>query len=632
VGSIPIARSNRMPRSRLLILSAALAAVALAIAAASWRFGEVRAELARPFDRHGTGYVGSNTCRSCHQDRHASWYRTWHRTMTQEASAQSVQGQFDGRIVEYWGVAVRPVARDGRYYFEYLGPDRQTVTATAQVARTVGSHRYQQYLAQVPGTGQNYHRLQLLWHKGDRRWVHLNGAFLHDDRQHYSAPVTTWNHNCIFCHNTGPEPNAVNYEALIERIGAGEKLNVVQELRYESKVAELGIACESCHGPGAEHSRRNRDPLRRYWLQATDASDPTIVNPAKLDAVRSAQVCGACHAQRVPATMDLMENWLHTGPTYRPGDNLLEHVRPVTAAEPGPPDNPDLFRKRFWADGTPRLSAYELTGLQMSACFQQGELSCLNCHDAHGGDVNGMMRDDGRTDAPCLACHQQLADVARHTHHPADSPASRCTSCHMPPMVYGVMEIHRSHRIEVPAPLANAQAERPNACIGCHLDRDAAWAGARIAAWAGRPPPAAQPAAVDEHVRQLLGGDPVQRAVAAKLAGRPDSALTPAQRLALVPTLLLAMEDDYPAVRRFAQHSARSIAAAAGAGALAQALEPFDFIAPAPQRAAALATIRAAWRQHVERHALAIPEPDAALVAALRREGLRRSVDINIGE
>jgi predicted CXXCH cytochrome family protein len=619
-----------MPIARALGLTLLLAALATA---AAWRVAQIRVELAAPFDRHGVAYAGAATCRSCHEGRHASWHRTFHRTMTQEASPRSVQGRFDGQIVEYWGVPVRPVTRDGRYFFEYLGPDRNTVVATAEVLRTVGSHRYQQYLAQVPETGANYHRLQLLWHSGDQRWVHVNGAFLHDDDQHYSGHVTTWNPNCIFCHNTGPQPNAVNYGALIERIARGERLNFMQELRFESKVAELGIACESCHGPGAEHARRNRDPLRRYWLHLTGDDDPTIVNPAKLDAARSTQVCGACHAQRVPARTELAEDWLHTGPTYRPGDDLLQHVRPVTAAEPGPASNPELFRKRFWRDGTPRLTAYEFQGLQQSACVRGGELSCLNCHDAHGGDVNGMMRDDGRTDAPCLACHPALAaDVPAHTRHAAGSPGSRCTSCHMPPMVYGVMEIHRSHRIEVPAPLDNARDERPGACAGCHLDRDAGWAAARIAEWTGQPPPATPPAAVSEHLRQLLGGDPVQRAVAAKLAGRPDSALAPAQRLALVPALLLAMEDGYPAVRRFAGHSVRDITAAAGAETVARALELFDFIAPARQRAETLAAVRAAWRQHLERHAIAIAEPDPATVAALRAEADRRSLDINIGE
>lgn len=622
-----------MSRGKWLAALAAVGLAATAIAAAwSWQ-AAVRAELAAPFDRHGAGYAGSNTCRSCHQDHYASWHRTHHRTMTQEATAASVQGRFDGQVVEYWGVPVRPVTRDGRYYFDYLSADRNQVLASAEVLRTVGSHRYQQYLTQLPETGGTFHRLQLLWHNGDQRWVHVNGAFLRDDDQHFSGHVTTWNNNCIFCHNTGPQPNAINFDVLVERMARGESLNFLAELRYESQVAELGIACESCHGPGAEHARRNRDFLRRYWLHLGDGADPTIVNPSRLDAARAAEVCGQCHAQRVPARTQMVEDWLRTGPTYRPGDELRAHVRPVSAAEPGPDSNPDLYRKRFWSDGTPRLSAYELQGLEQSACFRSGELSCLNCHDAHGGDVNGMMRDDGRSNAPCLACHGTLgADLPAHTRHAAESSGSLCVNCHMPKLVYGVMEIHRSHRIENPAPLAQARAQRPDACTGCHLDRSAAWAAGEIAGWTGASRPAPASDAAPEHLRQLLGGDPVQRAVAARLAGRADSALDTAGRLALVPALLLAMEDDYPAVRRFAQHSARAIAQDARADGLARALEAFDFIAPPAPRATALAAAREAWTRHLDTTGLAPAAPDPALLAVLRAEAARRSADINIGE
>lgn len=589
-----------------------------------WR--EVQASLVAPVDLHQTGFVGSATCRSCHADHHASWSRTYHRTMTQEASAKSVQGAFDGQIVRAWGGAIRPVQRDGKYFFDLLDPRTEEVRASHEILRTVGSHRYQQYLTQRADNGQ-YIRLQMLWHMGDQRWVHMNGAFLYDDRQGFDQHTTTWNHNCIYCHNTGPAPGIQNSEALYARAARGEPVNFLREAAYDSEVAELGIACESCHGPGAAHAQANRDPLRRYALHAGDAADPSITNPRRLDAPRATYICAQCHAQRVPVRPDLVETWLKTGPTFRAGDDLAEHVRWITPDEPGPPNNPDLYRQRFWADGTPRLSAYEFQGLAQSPCYQQAPLSCLNCHDAHGGDPSGMMKDGARGNAPCAACHAPIAqNLKAHTRHEPDSSGSLCINCHMPKMVYGVMEIHRSHHIEVPKPLQHAQQERPDACTGCHLDRSAAWADQRIA----DAPPAAEDGGIPENLRQLLGGDPVQRAVAAKLAGRSDSALSPEQRLRLIPPLLLAMEDAYPAVRRFAWQSLGAIARDAGLDWDAAAAG-FDFTGPAHERAQVIAELRRRWQSDAVTQAQRGAEPAPDLVAALRQRAAQTAA-INIGE
>src|SRR5689334_16782568 len=35
------------------------------------------------------GYVGSKACRPCHEDQFASWHRSYHRTMTQMAAADT---------------------------------------------------------------------------------------------------------------------------------------------------------------------------------------------------------------------------------------------------------------------------------------------------------------------------------------------------------------------------------------------------------------------------------------------------------------------------------------------------------------------------------------------------------------
>ena len=555
-----------------------------------------------PENRDPFAWAGSDSCRSCHQDHYASWHRTYHRTMTQEATPKSVRGAFDGREVTYWGRTIRPMERDGEYYFEYLDGPGGEVTGIAEIKRTVGSHRYQQYLAQAPYSGDNYIRMHLLWHMGEERWVHMNGAFLYTDDQDFNDHVSTWNHNCIYCHNTGPQPQIQNYNELHARLARGERLNFLAEARYESEVAELGIACETCHGPGQAHAELMRNPLRRYWHQFNPQAEVEgIVHPGKLSADRSAQVCGQCHAQRQPASTSLVETWLSSGPTYRAGEDLLRHVTLVTPDTPGTAANPDLYKLRFWPDRSPRLSAYEYTGLKMSACFTEGQATCNSCHEAHGGSPEGMITEANRDGASCLDCHQSIAaDIPAHTRHAPESEASQCVSCHMPKMVYGVMAIHRSHNIERPDPVGHAQQERPDACTSCHLDRSAAWAGAAIQAWqAGTQLPAADDLP-PQWLNELLGGDPVQRSIAAERAGQPSILPAAEQRLWLVPPLLSALADDYPAVRRFAANALRAIDGEFGSQGpdFSAILARYDFIAEAGQRRALERELWRQWRGH----------------------------------
>ena len=53
-------------------------------------------------------YLKSGECRSCHADHYASWARTYHSRMTQEARSTNVQGDFmRDNTFEYLGVKAR---------------------------------------------------------------------------------------------------------------------------------------------------------------------------------------------------------------------------------------------------------------------------------------------------------------------------------------------------------------------------------------------------------------------------------------------------------------------------------------------------------------------------------------------
>ncbi len=605
-----------------------------------------------PVDFHQTAYTGSENCRDCHADRYQSWERTYHRRMTQEASPTTVMGRFDGEKYTYWGYTVRPVREGDRFFFEYYDKSGQQLLNKLEITRTVGSRRYQQYLARTPHTGDNYYRLEMLWHIEDQRWVHLNGAFLGSDEQAFDNHTALWNQNCIFCHNTGVNPGLQNHRQLVENVKRGQPLNLLHNARYQSRVAELGIACESCHAGGEAHIQAEmRNPFRKYWQKLVSTTDHTIVNPAKLSKKRSVEVCGQCHGQRTPKTLDMARHWMEKGPTYRPGDPLTAHVNPVWRESTIQGRPTDIFATRFWPDGSPRLTAYEYQGLLQSACFQKADLTCLHCHNMHGGDPKGMMDDDKRGNAACADCHAKLvANPKPHTGHEEDSPGSLCYGCHMPYRVYGIMTFHRDHHIGNPNPDKEFSQDKPNACINCHLDKTGDWVlehSARL--WPGKKteqPTPLPPQELVKSIQSLHAGDPVERALAAWNMGNHSHTLSFDKRRFLVPHLLLGMQDNYPAIRRFSFHSLRRIAQTLQAEdedfiRLLNIIKPFDFIADIDQRRSVIEAALT-WYQHVDKKHWGAP-PEGSLLDAtyrldltgvetLRQEAQSANKRIDVGE
>jgi hypothetical protein len=248
----------------------------------------------------------------------------------------------------------------------------------------------------------------------------------------------------------------------------------------------------------------------------------------------------------------------------------------------------------------------------------------------HEGPPRGQLRPTAEGDAACTtSCHRALAvsaDQARHSHHVASSPGARCVACHMPKIVFGVLDLHVSHRIERPDVARDVATGRPDACTLCHVERTRAWALDASARWWPRGPTAKAEAgtrgadAVGARGDRfapfdaLFAGDPIARAVAAEALGTaPFEAVTDAGRgvglaLDVVPAaatvtvadlratreaaLLDAMAADrYPAVRHLA---ARALARLLGADqAPARTLATaFDATAPAARRAGILAALR----------------------------------------
>lgn len=553
----------------------------------------------RPIQVRADGYVSSAECRSCHPAEHASWHRSYHRTMTQRAAPEAVIPELHGIEVEARGRRYSFERRGDRFWVDMVDPDWRGDEAFAprvwrEIVMTTGSHHEQDFWYET-GHGRSVAHLPIVYRIEERRWLPNGATFL----QPPSPPgppgrseVGGWNRNCLQCHATHGQPR-------LDAAGA------------DTHVAEFGIACEACHGPAAEHVARHRDPRSRYVARGTDTADPTIVHPRRLAPERSAEICGQCHMVSTVLSAQTDPEWNERGHRYRPGDVLAES-RDVVRVGESPTgrvasivaSNPGFLEDRFWSDGMIRVSGREYNGLIETPCFQRGPLHCLSCHVMHqpvddprpaaewANDQLGLDKDG---DAACLPCHVEIGQaVAKHTYHSESSSGSRCYNCHMPHTTWGLLKAIRSHQVDSPSVQASLETGRPNACNLCHLDETLAWTATHLESWYGIEPPSLDEdqKAVAAAVEWLLRGDAGQRALVAWSFGWAPAASV-ARGTAdgdwVIPVLAHLLEDPYDAVRFVAADALRAYDDIG--------LADYDFLGAPAQRAQVRERLVERWRQ-----------------------------------
>jgi tetratricopeptide (TPR) repeat protein len=267
---------------------------------------------------------------------------------------------------------------------------------------------------------------------------------------------------------------------------------------YRTDMQSLGINCESCHGPGATHLARLRDP------EAVARGDIGMRSLATLSKDQSLGTCWQCHA---------LKDQLRPG--YASGMQLAEYYSIRL---------PQLGDEALFPDGRTRTFAYQ-EGHLYSDCYRNGGMTCTSCHDPHSQkyrDVTGAPLPGRFDDHQCTSCHLSKADsTSAHTRHASNSPGSRCTACHMPylqqPELGSAIPYARSdHTIPIPRPLSDSAEGIVSACKGCHE---------RVAA-----------RALEDSVRSWHGeAKPLPRAVSALERARAGASRDEAARLLLDP-------------------------------------------------------------------------------------------------
>jgi len=502
-------------------------------------------------DESGEPYVGSETCQTCHTEQHESWHRSYHRSMTMLATPENVLAPFDAEL-EIDGQAYR-LYRDGdlfwvesddpeweRGVFQAGGDVREAnkpERSKSQVVMTTGSHHFQAYWIRSE-YGRELWQFPLRYDLTEKTWVHRKDVFLGPPEWRPGMHFKVWNDNCIFCHATGGRP------------GFDSSSNYMEN----TTVTELGIACESCHGPGREHAeKQNALTVDGGSGDGLSKSDDFIVNPMKLDHEVSSEICGSCHSNFLHDDPNVMVN----GPQFLPGRRLTEFGRFFTP----PLEKETDIVSRFWSDGVSRSTGREFMGVKSSPCYKRGEMSCLSCHSMHSSEPDDQLAVNMETNEACLQCHEDLrTDLQAHTHHAPDSSGSLCYNCHMPYTNYGLFKGTRSHTITSPKVSSIQHKTRPNACNLCHLDQSLAWTSEHLSSWYEQPAVELQPDELKTSAWALLAlrGDAGQRAIAAWIP-RWQPAQDVAGKQWMEPILRELESDPYHAVSYVARATAKRL-------------------------------------------------------------------------
>jgi predicted CXXCH cytochrome family protein len=548
------------------------------------------AELNPPHAERPGGYLGSTACRACHPDQYTSWHQSYHRTMTQPPTPETVRGNFNNVRLELDG-SVYQLERRGEEFWVEMDDPSQILEHASKIEEYLqgrvasppppltGAPRVQRRICLMTGS----HSMQAYWMSGQHgnkeesfpfiyvfeqeRWVPRRSVFMKDPTAVKWEQV--WNVGCIDCHATAGQP----------------RVNPVEQT-FKTRVGELGIACEACHGPGEEHVRLNSDPRRRYILHAQKQPDSSIVNPARLPTKRASEVCGRCHG--ISSALDTTD-WNENGLPYLPGQVLESQMHLITL-----PKSVEFRRHFFWNDGMVRVSGRELNGVVKSPCYLKGDLSCLSCHSLHSSSPTNQLSSGMESNRACLQCHKQFEkNLEAHTHHPATSSGSLCYNCHMPYTTYGLLKALRSHQINNPTVKASVQTGRPNACNLCHLDKTLDWTSQTLSAWYKTPPEDLSPEEkkVAASVLWAVKGDSGQRALIAWHMGwKPAREASDDSWFA--PYLASMLDDPYAVVRYIAGRSLKRLPGFQNFS--------YDYIGPPAEQQEARRRVLGLWEQQAK--------------------------------
>ncbi len=337
-------------------------------------------------------HVGSKVCGECHAQILASFRNTrMGRSMTLPSDAAQLEVFARPATVHAANLdrTFQAYAASGELYHS----ESQTTPQGAKVFRETEKIVY------VIGAGQNGYG-----------YLVAKGPYLFESPLSFYTSIGHWQLSPGYGQLDLGFNRLVIPECLACHSGRSRPIAGRAGMYAEPAFEELSVGCENCHGPGARHVEE-----RRKGLQIEGATDPSIVNPAKLSPWLTNNVCMACHEKGDVRVLQPGKSPLD----FCPGTPLDETVGVYSVP-----------LQRGAEDRSPLLQHYSLMILSQCYLRSDGKLTCITCHDPHiepeGTQAVKFYR------RKCLACHQEASCKLPLDARNKSGPPDDCIGCHMP--------------------------------------------------------------------------------------------------------------------------------------------------------------------------------------------------------
>jgi tetratricopeptide (TPR) repeat protein len=368
-------------------------------------------------------FLGDHNCKECHAEEFKEWKGSHHDKAMQIADSTTVLANFNGEVFESKEMTSRFFKKDGEYYVNTQGPEGEY--QDYKIIYTFGITPLQQYIVEFPNG--HYQCLSTAWDVLEKKWFNLYPDYIVDPSEwlHWTKGALNWNNMCSDCHSTNVRQN---YDYKTDS--------------YNTKYAIINVNCEACHGPGKQHV----EDVERLGDNYTDSG--TFEMTLNTKPKELVDQCARCHMRRE----QFSESFNFEGTLY---DHYFTQV---------------IDERLYHPDGQILDEVY-VYGSFIQSKMYQNNVTCYNCHNSH----SLKLRFEGNQ--LCAQCHLPgQYDTPEHHFHEVNSEGASCIDCHMTGKYYMVNDFRRDHSFRVPRPDLSLKYGTPNACSGCHDDKDDKWA------------------------------------------------------------------------------------------------------------------------------------------------------------
>ncbi len=331
-------------------------------------------------DPRGAAYAGSASCLKCHKNVEQNYLHSAHYLTSRAAASNTMHGSFvkdsNQVILNDSLKIVMEKHGDSLYQAGYI---HNKLNKKRPFDITFGSNRGETFLSWV---GNEVHQLPVTYYISLHQWANSPGYST--DSANFSRVLSA---RCFECHSS-----------FIKSISAEN--GSPDQLDKSSLI--LGIDCERCHGPAAEHvdfQTKNPDVKEAKY----------IVKISTLSRVRRMDLCSVCHAGNsnvmTKSTFD-----------FKPGDTLAN----FTSGE-----------KFHRAQDVTKMDVHgnQVKLLTSSLCYMESNIECTTCHSLHDTKVKTVQT----YSQYCTNCHSEAKhNFCKMAAQIGPAITSNCIDCHMP--------------------------------------------------------------------------------------------------------------------------------------------------------------------------------------------------------